>query len=151
MRILLANLKHLYQRRYLWFAYVFLGLMLWLSLVSSAGDVRERFALIWLVPAIAGILVGGESRDVINKPFARCLPGHPQAVRRVVFLVGPAVSFFGAALFMSYGGIAIRESPAIFCAAVCLNMSMYLAGADVLLIPWTAKGPLGGILLGLLF
>jgi hypothetical protein len=91
MRILLANLKHLYQRRYLWFAYAFLGLMLWLSLALSAGDVRERFALIWLVPAIAGILVGGESRDVISRPFARCLPGHPQAVRRVVFLVGPAV------------------------------------------------------------
>jgi hypothetical protein len=149
MRILLANLKHLYQRRYLWFGYAYVGFLLFLP--SSDRDSQETFALVWLGTVFSGILVGGTSREVINKPFVRCLPGHPPAVRRVVFLTGLAVSLLGGTLFMSRYRIAIWGSPAIFCAAVCLSMSIYLAGADVLLIPWTTKGPPGGILFGALF
>jgi hypothetical protein len=105
-------------------------------------------AFVWLFAFLSGMIIGLTSRDVINKSFVRCLPGHPRVVRRVVFLPGLAVSLLAGALFMSHGGLTIQGSPVIFCAAVCLPMSVYLAGADVLLIPWAAEGPHVAVLLG---
>ena len=146
MRVLLANLKHFYQCRSLWFAYAYLGLLLLLP--SSDKGSQEAFESVWLGIALSGLLVGGTARSVINKPFVRCLPGHPSVIRRVVFSIGLAVSLLGGALFMGHWGISIWRLPVTFCAAMCLSMSVYLVGVDIVLIPWTAKGPLAGILFG---
>lgn len=147
MRVLLANLKHLYQRWYLWLAYAFFGLILFQPLSNK--DSPEAFALVWYVTVLGGIVIGRTSREVLNKPFVRCLPGHPQVVRRVIFLTGLAVSLGAAVLFLRHRGTAIWESPAIFCAAACLSLVLYLAGVELMLIPWAAKGPLGAVLSGM--
>lgn len=147
MQVLLANLKHLYQRWYLWPAYAFLGLVLLQPL--SDKDSPDAFVLVWYVIFLAGILMGATSREVLNRPFVRCLPGHPQVVRRVVFLIGLAVSLGAGALFLRHRATTVWESPATFCAPVCFTMVLYLAGVEWMLIPWAAKGPLGNILSGI--
>ncbi len=149
MQVLLANLRHLYQRRYLWFAYLFCTvLMLPGPLVH---DSREELVFVWLMALLSGILVGGTSKDVINKPFVRCLPGHPQAVRRVVFLVGLTVSVLAGALFVRHGGSAARGSPTVFCAAVCASMAVYLGIVTCILFSRPMTGPSGSITFFFLF
>jgi hypothetical protein len=91
------------------------------------------------------------TREVMNKPFARFLPGHPTAARMVVFLTGLVVSILTAALLMWRGGSNAPGTPIMFCAAVCLNMTVYLAGAGLVLMPWTTKSPLVGLLFGVTF
>jgi hypothetical protein len=149
MRILLANLKHLYQRRYLWFAYIFLAVMLIWALGWPGDD--EVLALVWLLASFGGILMGGTTRDVMNKPFVRLLPGHPRVVRMVIFLVGLVVGTVVAFLLVQHGGVDPWGSPAIFWAAVCLGVTIYLIVAGFLLIPWMFKGPVASILFGLAF
>ena len=89
MRVLLANLKHLYQRRLLWVAYTYFGIMaLWPS--SDASWQREAEA-VWALALTAGFVVGMMSSEMIAKSFTWCLPGHLLAIRKVAFLLGVVI------------------------------------------------------------
>jgi hypothetical protein len=147
MHVLLVNLKHLYQRRYLLLVYVFLGLVLLQPLSNKNSP--DAFVLVWYVTFFAGILIGGTHREVFNRPFVRCLPGHPQVARRVIFLIGLAVSLGAGALFLRHRATTVWESSATFFAAVGLCMVLYLTGVEMMLLPWAAKSPLGNILSGM--
>jgi hypothetical protein len=93
MRVLLANLKHLYQRRLLWIAYTYFAIMaLWPS--SDASSQKEAEA-VWILALTAGCLVGIMSDEMIAKPVTWCLPKHPLAVRKVAFLIGIVIGVLG--------------------------------------------------------
>ncbi len=141
MRVLIANLKHLYQRRHLWSVYLFLGLM-------AAGS-REEPGFVWFFVGLSGASMGWTSRELMSKPFARFLPGHASATRAVVFLIGLVVSTLTAAL--RHGGASLPETPIVFCAVVCLSMTVYLAFGGFVLTPRRARSPLVGILFGFAF
>ncbi len=147
MRVLIANLKHFYQRRHLWLAYLYFGPVLFWAF--SADSSEDYLTYMWLSAGFSGMLVGATSRDVMNKPFARFLPGHPSTVRMVVFLIGLAVSVLAGTLSVRLEGIDAWRSPAIFLAFVWVSMVLYLAGAELVLAPWGTRGPLTGILCGL--
>lgn len=143
MRVLMANLKHLYQRQDFWTVYTFIGLLLW---PLSGSDSQDAHASLWLLAVLTGAVVGGISRGVINKPFARCLPGHWTAVRRTTFLVASAVGIVVGILFMRNAGIGIWRSPVVFCAAASVGMTFCLLMGALLLTPWKMKSPAAGIL-----
>ena len=144
MRVLIANLKHLYQRT---------GLLdrLYVHWPAAVALVGQRFSgrsCIALASRRAhrGCCGGGISRGVINKPFARCLPGHWTAVRRTTFLVASAVGIVVGILFMRNAGIGIWRSPVVFCAAASVGMTFCLLMGALLLTPWKMKSPAAGIL-----
>jgi len=110
MRVLIANLKHLYQRRHLWFAFLFLGVIV----IGS----REEPGFVWFLFGYSGVAMGCMTREVMNKPFARFLPGHPAAARMVVFLTGLVVGTLEAALLTWHAGIDAPGTPVMFCAEI---------------------------------
>lgn len=93
MRILVANLKHLYQRRGLWIVYASLVLVVSLWVLSSLTTKGEGlFGGFLLGSFLLGLLVATLQMETSSKPFSFCLPGHREAVRRLVLLVGLVVS-----------------------------------------------------------
>jgi len=97
MHILLANLRHLYQRRHLWPVYLCFAAMWWLG---SLGDTsRGDFAWTCSLAVAAGFLTGMMIREMISKAFTHSLPGHPTAVRRMAFLMGFVISSVAALAF----------------------------------------------------
>ncbi len=114
MRILIANLKHLYQRRFLWMVYAFLGFFAWLRLSAVLHEHRMN-TLEGRVPAetgwplavifaavVVGWIVAEMQMSILVKPFSFCLPGHRQAVRKVVLLTAVATSLMGSLAFLVY-------------------------------------------------
>jgi hypothetical protein len=95
MGVLLANLKHLYQRRGLWIVYAGLGLVGWFAVegaLSAPTGGNGLFGGFLACCFLLGLLVGTIQMETASKPFSFCLPSHRDAVRRLVFLVGLAVS-----------------------------------------------------------
>jgi hypothetical protein len=95
MRILLANFKHLYQRRGLWVVYAGLGPIVWLVMqkaLSAPTKGEGLFGGFLVCSFLGGLLVAALQMETASKPFSFCLPGHRNAVRGLVFLVGLAVS-----------------------------------------------------------
>jgi hypothetical protein len=93
MRILLANLKHLYQRRGLWIVYAGLALVVWFWSAFSVTKGQVPFGGFLLGSFLLGVLVATLQMETSSKPLSFCLPGHRRAVRRLVLLVGLVVSF----------------------------------------------------------
>ena len=92
MRILLANFRHLYQRRGLWIVYAGLALVTWSWVLSNATKGRGLFGGFLLGSFLWGLLVATLQMETSSKSFSFCLPGHRDAVRRLVLLVGLVVS-----------------------------------------------------------
>lgn len=143
MRVLLANLKHLYQRRGLWIVYVGLALVVWFWAVSSATKGRGLFGGFLLGSFLWGLLVATLQMETSSKPLSFCLPGHRQAVRRLVLLVGLVVS-----LVLLLVCVALLASPSftgplarsimppewlilVLGAYFCASVTAYLLGAGI--------------------
>jgi hypothetical protein len=109
MKILIANLKQLYQRRSLWLIYASLGYFTWLQISislrlhsidrligrSSAEAHRSINFLFWA--AVVGAGAAWLQIEVLNKPFAFCLPRQRQSVRMFVFFVAIAANMASCA------------------------------------------------------
>jgi hypothetical protein len=149
MRVLLANLKHLYQRRLCWFFYVLFGWMLWSG--SSTGYVDEQLGIVWMFALVSGMSAGFSVMEVMSKPFICLLPAHPPAARKVVFIIGFAVSVLAGVSFARHTSMDVSTSLAVFCAAACTSLALYLVGVAWTLIPWPTLGPQWAVVLGLLF
>ncbi len=146
MRIVLANLGHLYQRRGLWIVYAGLGLIVWLVMekaLSAPTEGEGLFGGFLVCSFLGGPLVAALQMETASKPFSFCLPGHRDAVRGLVFLVGLAVSvvLFCIALALlaspSFTGpfewaIMPRELLVLVLGSYfCASVAAYLLGAGV--------------------
>jgi hypothetical protein len=146
MRVLLANLKHFYQRRGLWIAYVGLTIVAWLMVqwvLPTPGKGRGVFGGFLVCSFLWGLLVATTQMETASKPFSFCLPGHRDVVRKLVFLAGFVVSLalvlvFAALLaspsfvgplefYLRSPGVLILLKISYFCA----SMTAYLLGAGV--------------------
>jgi hypothetical protein len=146
MRVLLANLKHFYQRRGLWIAYVGLTIVAWFMVqwvLPTPGKEGGVFGGFLVCSFLWGLLMATTQMETASKPFSFCLPGHRDAVRRLVFLAGFIVSLaflliFAALLaspsfagplefYVGSPGLLILLSISYFCA----SMTAYLLGAGV--------------------
>ena len=96
MRVLLANLKHLYQRRGSVACLCGSGLpgrvvLWWRGPFCSDTGQGDCSAVSWCA-ASSGACWWRMQMETASKPFSFCLPGHREAVRRLVFLAGLGVS-----------------------------------------------------------
>jgi hypothetical protein len=146
MRILVANLRHLYQRRGLWLlhaALAFVVLLVALSAVSSPSKGKGVFGGFLMCSFLLGLLVALMQMETSSRPFSFCLPGHRHGVRSLVFVVGLGVS--AAFLLLVVALLALTSftgpferaitSPALLVlvlgAYFCASMTAYLLGAGV--------------------
>jgi hypothetical protein len=107
MRILAANLKHLYQRRILWLFYIYLGLIILSSVTSAINSPKAVRHFVWflthefLIGNIAALL----QIEVLNKPFSYCLPNHRKVVRTFILWIGIVTNLLVSLLFFMYPGL----------------------------------------------
>ena len=79
MCVLVANLKHLYQRRGLWLVYAGLGLIVWFAVekaLSAPTEGEGLFGGLLVGSFLGGLLVAALQMETASKPFSFCLPGH---------------------------------------------------------------------------
>ena len=146
MRVLLANLKHFYQRRGLWIAYVGLTIVAWFMVqwvLPAPGQGSGIFGGFLVCSFLWGLLVATTQMETTSRPFSFCLPGHRDAVRRLVFLAGLVVSLAFLVIFA-----VLLESPSVIgpwefyvappgllillkISYFCASMTAYLLGAGV--------------------
>ena len=103
MRILLANLKHLYLNRSVWVFCLPLAMLL----VSTVSRTQHWYDVIMLCVA-GNMLVGAWTAillmEAIAKPFVLCLPGHQVVPHRVVYTVAAIVNLLLLALIFALRG-----------------------------------------------
>lgn len=142
MQVLLANLKHFYQYRTLWFVYLFaiffIGSVGGLDLVlhsvpdgmgRSSDAYFARMFLAWVIGLTGGLTAGTLQMEVVSKPFSFCLPGHRIAFRQLVFLVGLIVILI-VSLFLL--GEAVPSS-LLRLSLCCTGLTAYFIGVSIAL------------------
>ncbi|OHB67224.1 MAG: hypothetical protein A2Y76_12225 [Planctomycetes bacterium RBG_13_60_9] len=141
MCVLIANLRHFYQRRGLWIAYA--GLAVIVAFLSTSTRGRGVFGGFLACTFLLGSLMGVMQMEILSKPFSFCLPNHRGSVRRLVFLGGLVASlifllvfavlfesptFTGPSeLYIMPPGLLILVAVASFCASV----TAFLLGAGI--------------------
>ena len=105
MSILAANLKHLYQRRSVWFWYVILLAQTPMILMPPSLTRFDRYLGYLIASLLTGILAGGSQKDVLIKPFSFCLPNHRRIARAFIFWIGIVVNLLLGCVFLWYPGL----------------------------------------------
>jgi hypothetical protein len=143
MSILAANLKHLYQRRSVWFWYVILLCQIPAVLLPLYSK-TDRCLGYLIISLLAGILAGGLQKDVLVKPFSFCLPGHRRIPRPFVFWIG-VVNLILGCVFLRYPGLGFPYVLLIVLAGGLVGMIVYFYGVYVgfAKIPVPSAGILG--------
>ncbi|AQT67511.1 hypothetical protein STSP2_00659 [Anaerohalosphaera lusitana] len=102
-KILKANLKHLYQRRAMWFFWI-IGGMFTVAIAGWIITEKEQgaFALPALWMFVAGVLLSVPPLEVMTKPFSYCLPGHRTIPRKFLFTVNFMLGFLWSLVFLAY-------------------------------------------------
>ena len=131
MRILIANLKHLYQRRGLWVAYAFFGLFAFVGVVFATDERAAgegKFIGLVLLAFLVGLVVATQQREIVAKPFGSCLPGHRWVLREFIFVVGGVANLAGCLMFLLYPGLPWERVLIVLCSAFFAGMVFYLGG-----------------------
>jgi hypothetical protein len=134
MRILIANLKHLYRRRGLWLAYAMLGFFVLLSIMIPLKDLdrpaagQGQFIGLVVLAFLVGMLAAVQQKEILTRPFAFCLPGHRQTIKWFLFCVGVPANLAGSTLFLYYPRVPLGSMPLVQCSAFSAGMIFYLCG-----------------------
>ena len=137
MSILTVNLKHLYQRRGLWLAYVFLGLFTFVGIAVSFKHPAARqgqFTGLVVLAFVVGLLLALLPIEVLSKPFSYCLPGHRKVVRKFIFSVAVVFNFLASLRFLWYPGLNSGQLVLAVCSALFAGLIFYWLGV------WLAFG-----------
>jgi hypothetical protein len=133
MRVLAANLKHLYQRRALWLVYLFLALPM-VGMVVGAASARRSAAptlLLFLFTflAVIGLLFGTCQREVASRPFAFLLPRHTGIAPRQALIQGALVAAVAPLCWLVLPRSAMGQHPGLLGAIWLLGTACYMAGS----------------------
>ena len=104
MSILRVNLKHLYQKRSLWFVGLFFGGCAF-GVIMIIGHGEFSAPVLWMF--FLSALVATVPIDVLTKPFSYCLPKHRNVPRRFLFFIGLMLSLLWSLAFLFYPGLSI--------------------------------------------
>ena len=132
MSILAVNLKHLYQRRGLWLWYVIL-LCQFGAVVLPMKLKDPRFMGYLIISFLSGMVAGFVQVEILNKPFAFCLPGHRLIPRRFIMLVGAVVNGLLGFVFVFYPGLGFPYVVSVIVAGGFVGMVFYLLGTSLAL------------------
>lgn len=129
-----ANLKHLYQRRALWFWYAFIGFafgfpMVTFALFTEPRAGTGRFCFFLAVSAAAGLLAASLQKEILSRPFSHVLPRHWTIPRPFILLVGVVLNALLGLLFLNYPGLTLGQALLAAASAAAFGMSTYLLAA----------------------
>jgi len=149
MSILKVNLKQFYQRRGLWLAYIILGCLIFASIAipldrpkAGEGLFIGLIALAFLIGLFAAML----QMEILTKPFAFCLPGHRQMVKKFIFSIGIVTNLIGSMLFLFYPNLHPLWRVLVLFSAFFAGLTFYLVSAW---LTFRSRQPLA--LIGFLF
>ncbi len=132
--IITVNLKHLYQRRGLWLAYLIFGLVVFGSLAVGLNKPllgKGRFMGPVLLQFLIGLCTASWTIEILTKPFSYCLPGHRAVPRKFVFSVAIVTSLLGSLLFLAYPGLYWWQPLLVTCSAFCAGLIVYWVGVGL--------------------
>ncbi|HUV65550.1 MAG TPA: hypothetical protein VMW24_16755 [Sedimentisphaerales bacterium] len=138
MSILTANLRHFYQRRGLWLFYAFFGFLIFASIQTVAANRKAGqgrfvpFAILMFV--LTGLTAASMQIEILNKPFAYCLPGHRRVARYFMLLIGILLSLLYSLLFLEYPGLDSWQLPLVVLSALFTFLTLYWFGAGMLFL-----------------
>ena len=152
MSILAANLKHLYQRRSVWFWHVILLCQISMILLSFYSK-TDRYLGYLIVNLLTGIFAAALQKNVLSKPFSFCLPGHRHIARPLVFWIGGTVNLILGCVFLGYPGLDFPYVLLVVLAGGFVGMIVYFYGVYVgfVKIPAPSAGILGPLILCTIF
>ena len=130
MSILTANLKHLYQRRGVWFWYLIILCQLPVIYIFLFAR-TERYLGYLIISYFIGLVAGSMQREILSKPFSFCLPGHSEIPRRFIFRVGIVVNGLLGFVFMFYPGLEFPSAVLAVLAGSIVGVMVYLFFAYV--------------------
>jgi hypothetical protein len=131
MRVLLANLKHLYQRRGLCLVYILAVAFVWSCIIATVLEpavLMGRFIGLIVLAVLVGMSAAIIQMEVLTKPFAFCLPGHRQMVRSFIFAIGVVANLASATPFLFYPGLFPTERFVVLCSAFFAGWVFYSTG-----------------------
>ncbi|MBN1125872.1 MAG: hypothetical protein JXA82_12755 [Sedimentisphaerales bacterium] len=158
MSILVANLRHLRQRRSLWVIYVF---VLFIAGTYLAGLMQHpeagqgRFIGLILLASVAGLVTASLQVEILTRPFAFTLPNHRHMLRWFLFLSAVAVNLPCAFLFLAYPDLSVLSRIGAVAAAFFAGHISFWIGAAIVFLGRNSAAFMGFfpvvILLGALF
>jgi len=150
MSVLVANLKHFYQRRGLWVFYVgFLGVVGLLTVMVLQDPVAGvgHFLGYLIISLAAGAIVGELQKDVLSTPFSFCLPNHQITMKKLLFFIGAIINGVGTLVFLWYPGLPPQQhilvifsgfSAGLICYWAALWCVMIVSVPMLCLVPFVA-------------
>jgi len=133
MSILKANLKHLYQRRGLWFVYAIILMSvpaLISKIVMNEGTDYQKglFVVVFILSNVVGLFVCSMQIDIAVKPFSHCLPGHRRVKRQILFAVAVTTSLLFSLIFLLYPNVTVGDKLMAVFAAFFAGMTSFWIG-----------------------
>ena len=133
MRPLAANLKHLYQFRFMLITNIVLVvgiLALFLEIISAdtSGNLSE---VSWMMFLIFGEMVGLTITGTSAKPFSFCLPNHARAVKKMVLMVWLLTALLCLLILFILYLFNIHTDPSRFIVSMSLMSLCYWSGISV--------------------
>ena len=132
MTILTANLKHLYQRRGLWFVHGLIALLIYVlffSPVISDTPGKAPFFILVILSNLVGIYACAMQTEIAVKPFSFCLPGYRRVRCHFLFIIGVVVNLLFIFVFLRYPGLLETDSlPLVIAAAFFVGLISYWIG-----------------------
>lgn len=136
MKSLTANFMHYFQLRKFWLAHLGLALTLLLlakGLFFSPDPGKGLFFAYLPLSLFAGVAAAWVLSDTLSKPFVYLLPGHAAVPRRLLFLLGGALSATLASPFLAFPGLSVLESLSTYGAGTLAGLALFLCGAWLVL------------------
>lgn len=133
MNILMANLKHLYQKRSFWFVGLIYGVFAFgvIRVIARAITRNKQGAfsapVLWMF--FISVLIVSLPIDILTKPFSSCLPGHRKIPRKFLFCIGLVLSFLWSLSFLFYPDLNIVKTILACLSAFSIFTIFYWLGA----------------------
>jgi hypothetical protein len=126
MNILRANLKHLYQCRSLWLWYFLLLCQIPLIARPFRSSENEKFVGYLVISFFWALVTISLVKEILNKPFSFCLPGHHKIPRRFIFWIGGVINMVFGLVFLAHTELELPYVLLVICAGGFMGMLFYL-------------------------
>ena len=126
MNILRANLKHLYQCRSLWLWYFLLLCQIPLIARPFWSSENEKFVGYLVISSFWALVTISLVKEILNKPFSFCLPGHHKIPRRFIFWIGGVINMVFGLVFLAHTELEFPYVLLVICAGGFMGMLFYL-------------------------